>query len=318
MPPLGQAPPLRDIMPPPQTSFQTPDRPDIKGKAQAYWSRNPNALKHGGGAEPGTREFVASLARHRYDAEPCIEEMACFEASQGLVVLEVGCGFGVDLSRFASAGARVTAIDFSSTAAPLAKEHLRAQGLEGEVSLGDSENLPFPDATFDLVWSHGVIHHSPETERAAREILRVLKPGGRAVVMVYHRNSYLYRVLAPLMVAPATLLVLGLRKAGLGRFARLVMPLKIHQVADACRARGFRLSRIRAICTDSAYQESSLHNPLSRFFSRRDGVDLFAGAARVDAHVRQLYRFPAPRALKRILERRWGMFVYYVVEKGAT
>jgi ubiquinone/menaquinone biosynthesis C-methylase UbiE len=104
-------------------------------------------------------------------------------------VLDVGCGQGTDLYRYADAGAKVTGIDLTPRHVELARAHLAAMGVGGVVVEGDAEQLPFPDRSFDRVSSNGVLHHTPDMPAALREIHRVLRPGGQATVIVYHRDS---------------------------------------------------------------------------------------------------------------------------------
>jgi SAM-dependent methyltransferase len=128
-------------------------------------------------------------ARQRYELEPYIESFADFAGCAGKRVLEVGVGLGADHQRFAQAGARLSGIDLTERAVAHTRRRLALFGLESGLSLGDAENLPFADAAFDMVYSWGVIHHSPDTARAVAEIHRVLRPGGTARVMIYHKWS---------------------------------------------------------------------------------------------------------------------------------
>jgi SAM-dependent methyltransferase len=128
-------------------------------------------------------------ARERYRLEPYIEEFAEFDAAGNLEVLEIGVGLGADHQRFAAAGARLSGIDLTERAVDHARRRLALFGLESRVQRGDAERLSFADASFDVVYSWGVIHHSPQTPRAVAEIHRVLRPGGVARVMIYHKWS---------------------------------------------------------------------------------------------------------------------------------
>lgn len=136
-----------------------------------------------------TAEGFRQQARERYRLEPFIEPFARFESAKGLRVLEIGVGLGADHQRFAEAGARLTGIDLTPRAIQFTRDRFAAMGLVSDLRQGDAENIDFPDGTFDIVYSWGVIHHSPDTARAAREIFRVLKPGGVARVMIYHTYS---------------------------------------------------------------------------------------------------------------------------------
>ncbi len=134
-------------------------------------------------------EGFAAQARARYLLEPYIPPFAEFSSSKGLDVLEIGVGLGADHESFARAGATLHGIDLTERAVELTGRRLALQGLRSNVQVADAEALPFADGSFDFVYSWGVIHHSPDTPAAAREILRVLKPGGRFRLMIYHRWS---------------------------------------------------------------------------------------------------------------------------------
>jgi SAM-dependent methyltransferase len=130
-------------------------------------------------------------ATARYVLEPYIADFAGFDAAKGKQVLEIGVGLGADHERFARAGAILTGVDLTPRAIEMTKRRFALIGLTSDLATGDAENLAFPDNHFDQVYSWGVIHHSPDTHTAAREILRVLKPGGHFSVMVYHRYSFI-------------------------------------------------------------------------------------------------------------------------------
>jgi SAM-dependent methyltransferase len=135
------------------------------------------------------REGYLQQARERYRLEPYIEEFAAFEAAAGRDVLEIGVGLGADHQRFAQVGARLTGVDLTDRAVEHVRHRFELFGLRSNLTTGDAENLAFGDAQFDVVYSWGVIHHSPDTVRAVSEIHRVLRPGGVARVMIYHKWS---------------------------------------------------------------------------------------------------------------------------------
>jgi len=128
-------------------------------------------------------------AETRYTLEPEIEGFARFDQAAGKTVLEIGVGLGADHERFARAGADLHGIDLTPRAIENSRTRFEAFGLESDLRVANAQRLPYPDATFDMVYSWGVIHHADDTERCAREIMRVLKPGGRFAVMIYHRHS---------------------------------------------------------------------------------------------------------------------------------
>lgn len=148
-------------------------------------------------ASCGERLLLPSLDRagfehqagERYRLEPYIEPFANFAYWRGKQVLEIGVGLGADHQRFVEAGAVTTGIDLTPRAVELCGRRLAEFGLRSDLRVGDAEHLQFADASFDLVWAWGVIHHSPDTAAAVREIYRVLKPGAAARVMIYHKWS---------------------------------------------------------------------------------------------------------------------------------
>jgi len=135
------------------------------------------------------REGYAEQARERYRLEPYIPGFAGFDRTNDLKVLEIGVGLGADHQGFAQAGADLHGIDLTSRAIEHTTRRLASFGLRSTLAVGDAEALPFPDGTFDVVYSWGVLHHSPDTPKAFREVLRVLKPGGEARIMIYQTWS---------------------------------------------------------------------------------------------------------------------------------
>jgi len=161
-----------------------PDKESVK----AYWDNEPCGT--GGIGHPeGSLEYYEAIAKNRDRLEPFIADYAQFWKWKGKKVLEVGCGTGSDLVRFAKAGAIVTGIDLSTRSAALAKHRLRVYGRRGDIFVGDAEELPFEGGEFSMAYSWGCLHHTPHTEKAIGEMHRVLEPGGRICVMLYHKRS---------------------------------------------------------------------------------------------------------------------------------
>ena len=138
----------------------------------------------------GTPEFFDALERYRYDKIDYLRDYVGFPRYQGKKVLEIGCGVGLDLIQFARAGAQVTAIDLTENAAQLARANLGREGYQGDIRVGNAEALDFSDSCFDVVYSHGVLHHTVDTEKAVAEVHRVLNFGGEAIIMLYNRHSW--------------------------------------------------------------------------------------------------------------------------------
>jgi SAM-dependent methyltransferase len=135
------------------------------------------------------REGYLEHSRRRYELEPVIEEFAEFGSVQDKDVLEIGVGLGADHQRFAQAGARLTGIDLTARAVAHTRRRLALFGLVSALSTGDAEKLAYPSGAFDVVYSWGVLHHSPNTPQAIAEVHRVLRPGGVAKIMIYHKWS---------------------------------------------------------------------------------------------------------------------------------
>ena len=129
-----------------------------------------------------------SKARYRLEGW-MIFPFASFCSSKGQSLLEIGVGLGADHQQFALSGANLTGIDLTERAIEHTRLRLQSQGLKSSLSVGDAENLLFPDNSFDVVYSWGALHHSPNTPKAIQEVFRVLKPGGVARIMIYHKWS---------------------------------------------------------------------------------------------------------------------------------
>lgn len=144
----------------------------------------------------GTPEFFDALERYRYDKIDYLKDYVQFSRYKGKRVLEIGCGVGIDLLQFARAGAHVSAIDLTENAVKLAQANLGRDGYGGDIRVGNAEALDFADNAFDVVYSHGVLHHTVDTEKAVSEVHRVLRFGGEAVIMLYNRHSWFNLVAA--------------------------------------------------------------------------------------------------------------------------
>jgi SAM-dependent methyltransferase len=140
----------------------------------------------------GTREFFDELDEYRFDKLAHLPRLVDFEGHRGRRVLEIGCGTGTDLVRFAQGGADVTGVDLSDTAVGLSRQNLAVHGCAGRAIVADGAQLPFADATFETVYAHGVLQYAPDPRAIVQEALRVLEPGGDAVFMVYNRVSWLH------------------------------------------------------------------------------------------------------------------------------
>jgi SAM-dependent methyltransferase len=159
-----------------------------KAEVRRFWDAEScgEVYAEGGTAEERLRKH----AEARYHLEPYIRDFARFGEGSGQDVLEIGVGMGADHLEWARSGPRrLAGIDLTPRALTWTAQRLDAYGLKSDLLEGDAENLPFPDGSFSIVYSWGVLHHSPDTPRAFLEAHRVLRPGGTLRVMIYHRPS---------------------------------------------------------------------------------------------------------------------------------
>ena len=164
-----------------------------KLRAREQWGQDPCGAEYVREHELGTREFFDEVERYRYaEYAPWMRQVMEFDRFVGARLLEIGCGMGTDLLQFARGGARCVGIDLTPRSVEITRHRFRLYDAAGAFMISDGEHLPFPDESFDAVYSNGVLHHTPDTAGAIREVHRVLRPGGVAKVMLYHRNSLNY------------------------------------------------------------------------------------------------------------------------------
>lgn len=164
-----------------------------KQRAREQWGEDPCGAEGDRESEFGTREFFNSIERVRYQQyAPWMPELMGFNQFSGARLLEVGCGMGTDLLQFSRGGALCTGIDLTPRSIAITRHRFELFGEKGDFMIADGERLPFADGSLDVVYSNGVLHHTPDTAGAILELHRVLKPGGIAKVMVYHKNSINY------------------------------------------------------------------------------------------------------------------------------
>jgi ubiquinone/menaquinone biosynthesis C-methylase UbiE len=164
-----------------------------KLRAREQWGSDPAGAVYGREHEFGSREFFEEVERHRYrEYAPWMPQVMGFDQHAGEKLLEIGCGMGTDLLQFARGGALCTGVDLTPRSIEISRHRFKLYEMPGDFLVTDGEKLPFADSSFDVVYSNGVLHHTPDTAAAVREIHRVLKPGGVAKVMLYYRHSLNY------------------------------------------------------------------------------------------------------------------------------
>lgn len=166
-----------------------------KKEAIKQWTHDPCGAIYAETYEEGSREFFEAALKYRHEIyapwlKKLIEELDVEEKT----LLEIGCGMGLDLLCFAQKGAEVIGLDLTPKHIELARKLFEIYELPAQLLIGDAESLNFKSNSVDVVYSFGVLHHTPHINKAISEIHRVLKPGGKAVVGLYHKNSWHYWV----------------------------------------------------------------------------------------------------------------------------
>jgi 2-polyprenyl-3-methyl-5-hydroxy-6-metoxy-1,4-benzoquinol methylase len=265
-----------------------------------YWDQRPCNVRHS--LKPvGTREYFDEVEARKYLVEPHIPRFADFERWRGKRVLEIGCGIGTDTTNFARHGAFVTAVDLSPQSLELARKRIEVYGLQDQVRFysGSAETLTqfVPVDAYDLIYSFGVIHHTPHPERVVEQMKSYVKPGTTIKLMVYYRRSW--KVFWILM------------GYGKGRFWRLKELVAEHSEAQTgcpvtytyTRAEGRRLIESSGFHLQNAF--------VDHIFPYR-----------IPEYVKYQYRkaWPwnwLPNALTRSIEQRFGWHLCLTAEAGA-
>lgn len=162
-------------------------------RVRDYWNNRPCNIRHSP-APIGSREYFDQVEGRKYFVEYHIPGFADFERWRGKKVLEIGCGIGTDTMNFARAGAEVTAIDLSEKSMELARQRASIFGLQDRIRFchGNAEELStfLPVEPYDLIYSFGVIHHTPHPDAVLEQLCRYTGSGTAVKIMVYHRRSY--------------------------------------------------------------------------------------------------------------------------------
>jgi len=231
-----------------------------KLRAREQWTNDPCGAEYEREHEFGSDEYFASIEAHRYNEyAPWMRARMGFDDFPGASLLEIGCGMGSDLVQFARGGAHCTGIDLTPRSIEITRHRFQLNKLAGNFMICDAESLPFANASFDVVYSNGVLHHTPDTAGAVREIFRVLRDAGTAKVMLYHRSSlnYWFEIVIR-------------RGVFAGEFIR-----------------GRSAEEIMSRVVEHSEHEA---RPLVKVFSKKEARELFAQFANVKIEVDQLMR----------------------------
>ena len=264
-----------------------------KQEIEKQWDANPCGANTVDSDDPETITFYRAVRDHRYKVYgPWFDRMMRFEDTKNQDVLEIGVGLGSDHLRFAQNGNRMTALDLSREHLRHARQHLAMEGMSTETVYGDAEDTGFPNETFDTVYAFGVLHHTPDIQAALSEVHRVLRPGGTAIIGLYHLNSWFFWI--------QTLLVNGLLNGGLWR------------------------KGIRKLMSEIEYRKDpDSATPIVRVYSRRQVARLLARFSKVElrtCHVEASHfaylQFLLRRVSRDHLEKWFGRGGWYVIGRA--
>jgi SAM-dependent methyltransferase len=262
--------------------------PVNEGQVQAFWAAHPCGEQFVAGVDDvGYQRFFDEYDRFRYTREAhiprCLDEVAC----DGRSVLEIGLGLGADAEQIIRRGGRWTGIDLTSESVDRVTTRLALRGLSyDEVRQGSVLQLPFADNSFDIVFSHGVLHHVPDIASAQREVARVLRPSGEAVVMLYARYSLNYLVSIALVRRLGLLAMYLLPRAGVrvgGIYGRHLE-----------HARRIGLRRYLEMRTFVHHNTDGPDNPYSKVYSLAEVRRDFPSFEIVRAHKEFMHAPPLP------------------------
>ncbi len=276
----------------------------LNDRVRSWWNSNP--FTYFVNAEEGTEEFFKHVDRkfikwnpfvRAAENEPFLSRYVDMRGLKGKKVLDIACGTGVLTEQFARMGADVSAIDLTPKAVELAKKRFAIRGLpSADIREADAQQLPFAENTFDFVCAWGCLMHMPQTEKAIAEIHRVLKPGGKAFAMMYHKNSVHLRYC----------IQLG-RGILRGKYLTYDNQSLINRYTDGASVGG---------------------NTLAKFYSVGEFTHLFSAFRNVAVHIHDNHSMPnqlphpllpigkaLPKSAKEAICRRLGMVALITMEK---
>ncbi|HEX3104190.1 MAG TPA: class I SAM-dependent methyltransferase [Terriglobales bacterium] len=261
--------------------------PPSKNVVADFWDADPCGTRY-----LGEKFGFEAHARARYQLEPHISNFAGLASAHGLRVLEIGVGMGADYEQWLKAGAFASGVDLSPVSLERTRRRCKLAGLAPDLHLADAENLPFAENSFDVVYSYGVMHHSPDTRKCLRESWRVLKPGGEARIMLYHHVSL-------------TGIMLWLR---FGLWHRQSIRQCVYEKLESPGTKTFTRSEVLELMRD--FENVSI----GQVFSPGDLL-LHEPSPRFSGTTYQILWKLFPRALVRKMGKRWGLFLLIRAEK---
>jgi ubiquinone/menaquinone biosynthesis C-methylase UbiE len=270
----------------------------LKTAVRDHWERETCGTRYSDASE--RKAWFEELAETRYRLEPYIHSFADFASATGLEILEIGVGAGADFANWCRHARHATGVDLTQAGIDLTAERLGLSGVpEDRYSLqtADAERLPFRDASFDLVYSWGVLHHTPDTPAAFAEALRVLRPGGRLKAMIYHVPSW-------------TGLLLKVRFGWLRGNFRMTQREALIRHLESPGTKAYSLSEAREMLQRVGFADVSAWTD----FAVGDLMTLKLGEKYRGA-IYRVIRALYPRWLVRLLGRRWGLNLLIAARK---
>jgi ubiquinone/menaquinone biosynthesis C-methylase UbiE len=258
-----------------------------RNEVRRFWDADPCGSRY-----LEQRQDFEAHTRTRYALEPHIADFADFKSSRGMKVLEVGVGMGADYLEWLKAGAHATGVDLSPASIEQARLRCQLAGYDADLQVADAESLPFRADSFDVVYSYGVMHHSPDTPRCIREAWRVLKPGGQARIMLYHHPS-------------VTGLLLWLRY---GLLQRKSLRQSVYEHLESPRTKTFTRDEARSLMQGFRDVNAKL------VFSPGDLL-LHQPSLRFQSALYRLVWKVYPRWLVKMIARDWGLFLLVTATK---
>lgn len=273
---------------------------EMKSRVRAHWENETCGTRYG---EANDRHaWFHDIAKTRYELEPYIPAFARFPEAAGKRVLEIGVGAGSDFREWCKHASHATGVDLTEAGIALTRERLQLDGVPEEhyaLQPADAETLPFADESFDIVYSWGVLHHTPDTMRAYREVRRVLKLGGVMRTMVYHTPSWtgmmLYVVHGLLKGQPG----LGLRRA-------------VYEHLESPGTKVYSLNEARSLAETAGFTDVKVSTRLGP-----GDLLLIKPSARYEGALARLAWALYPRALIRLIGDRFGLYLLIEGRKGA-
>ncbi len=274
---------------------------NLKSEVKQHWENETCGTRYGD--ESDRKLYFEEISSTRYVLEPYIKSFADFPGAAGKTVLEIGVGAGADFQNWCKHAAHATGVDLTERAIQLTGERLALNSVPREkyrLLNADAENLPFDDNSFDIVYSWGVLHHTPDTPRAYGEVFRVLRPGGVIRTMIYHHPSW------------TGLMLYAQHALARGRF-KMSMKEAVFQHLESPGTKVYSIEEARRILGEIGFANIEARTRLSP----GDLLMIKPSEKYSSAFFKVIWRV-YPRWLVRLLGDRWGLSLLLTANKPAN